>query len=837
MSGLGRCLLLLVSLVLLTATVVRGQPPRADAKKPDQSKETIRTDRYGDPLPEGALRRLGTVRLRHGDTVNAVAFCADDRILALASDDGTVRLWDVTTGKEIRRLPWDEGPIKGLASSADGKRLAACGDDSPEWRPGGGTICLWDPATGKELLTIPGYRSNAVALSADGKLLAAGVKFGLCRVWNTDERNALCNFGDNKENLAVSFSPDARLIASSTASNSFHITDLATGKPVVVRPCPSVGPLSFSPDGRLLASGGGDYLIRLWDTSHWREVRHFSSPARWVMSLAFSRDGKLLVSGHMGRKGGDAPLSLWDTATGKEIRQFHGHLHPVRSVAISRDSRLLASGSDDATVRLWQVATGKAILPDRGQQGPVTCLAFSADGRILASGSSDRTARLWDVSTGTERCAPFRYDHDVTSVGLSADGQALLLVVTGGNVVDARDVSTGKSRWVFGVPEPLQPARVAFSPNNVHVAVGHARGLQLLDGATDKKRWSATPGEVRTLAFGPGGEAMACLCVESTGRSIVWLYDVATGTEHANFVLPEGWGTRVLYAPDGRTLATLSQAGAIQVWETATGKLCLELRGHRWQTFAAAFSPGGRVLASGGNDRLVRFWDLSTGEEIGQRAGHQGPVEALAFAPDGKVLASGGRDSTILLWGMEDRLRGQRPHPRQLAAKELDACWEKLKGDNAAQAYRAVWTLAAAPGQTVPFLKERLRPKAPASPEHVARLIADLDDGTFAVRVKASRALEELGELAAPALRKALEEQSSAEIRVQARRLLEKLPRKALSPLELRQLRAVAVLEYGATPEAQELLQALARGAPAARLTREANASLERLARSPGGTP
>jgi hypothetical protein len=169
------------------------------------------------------------------------------------------------------------------------------------------------------------------------------------------------------------------------------------------------------------------------------------------------------------------------------------------------------------------------------------------------------------------------------------------------------------------------------------------------------------------------------------------------------------------------------------------------------------------------------------------------------------------------------------PRKDRLTPAELDAAWSNLAGDDAARAYQAIWALAGSMKQSAAWLGERLKPIARADSERTAKLIADLDSNRFAVRDRAARDLEELGEAAVPALREALTGSPSMEMRQRIDALLRQA--EALPADRLRQLRGIEALEYSGTVEARELLQKLAGGLAEARLTREAKSAVERLGR------
>jgi hypothetical protein len=244
--------------------------------------------------------------------------------------------------------------------------------------------------------------------------------------------------------------------------------------------------------------------------------------------------------------------------------------------------------------------------------------------------------------------------------------------------------------------------------------------------------------------------------------------------------------------------------------------------------FACAFSPDGRSLAAGYSDGTVRLWEVVSGQQQARFTGHRDTITRLAFSADGALLASGSADRTVVVWDVAGRHAADRLRRGELNARELEALWADVAGGDAHKAYLAVQALTAGSKQAVPFLKEHLRPAASADAGRIEQLLADLDSERFAVRDKAARELEELGDVAEPALRATLAGKPSPEVRRRVEALLEQCD-PARSAERLRALRAVEVLEHADTAEARDVLRTLAAGAPEARLSREAKASLERV--------
>jgi hypothetical protein len=386
------------------------------------------------------------------------------------------------------------------------------------------------------------------------------------------------------------------------------------------------------------------------------------------------------------------------------------------------------------------------------------------------------------------------------------------------------------------------------------------------------RRFEGASFGLRTVAFSPDGKTLSAGGEDKTIR----LWEVSTGKDLGVLEGHEHFVGSVAFAPDGKLLASSGLDNTVRLWDLATLREIRKLEGHREYVVSVAFSPDGRLLASASWDRTVAVWEVASGIQIYQfSAGRYGFGHAvfspdgrflaaarldgtthlwevasrslvhtfarggkcLAFTPDGRVLAAAQGDTTVLLWDVAAAARGKLPGPGgPLSVRELDELWADLSGD-AGKAYGAVGRLAAAPGQAVPFLRDRLRLARPADAElgkHIQELIAELDSDDFSRREKASEALEKVGEAAEPSLRQALDGQPSVEARRRLEKLLAKLGGPLPPPERLRALRALAALEQAGTPEARRLAAELAKGEEGAWLTREAQAVEVRMGRRAG---
>lgn len=598
----------------------------------------------------------------HTFAINGIAFSPDGKLAVTAGADGTARIWEAATGREIRALIGHTRGVNRARFSPDGRLVVTASDDS--------TVRTWDVLTGQERSSIPAHAGGAlsVAISTDGKLIASAGWDGFARVWQVSDGQKVAEFrGDSGAMNDVAFSPDGRYLAAGGWDHMARIWDLGFRRELLALPGHAgvVTQVEFSPDGRrLLTASGSEGVMRVWSLPDGNIVRTLRIQGTGLQTGTFCGSGSRVASG-----GGDGAARLWDVETASAPAVLATNYGRLDVVSCNSDGSLLLAGgrsgragiwrwsdagmvaplrgydlkvtrgsvangrlaaviASDTSVAIWQVGSGRPVARLRGYQSPIATLAFSPDGKLLATGGLDGIVRLWDVATGHERQAFADHRGPVLALGFSASGRLLL---SGGmdSTIRLRDATTGGETGLVKVSGWSQ---ASFSADERSVLTVSRDGIRAWDVVTGQQHRDVpfSLGQGGTLS--PTGALLLVTARDSAPR----LYDARSGRLLRSLSGGVGPLSGALFSNDSRLLAAAVTDGSVRIWNVATGRqsIVLPARGRGISRVIGWVDDGRRLLTAAG-DGSIRLWQVSTGQELLTRYLLEGD-DWIVIAPDGR---------------------------------------------------------------------------------------------------------------------------------------------------------------------------------------------------------
>ena len=774
----------------------------------------VKRDHRGDPLPQGALVRYGSARLRHGSEPLGLGFSHDGKLLG------------------------------SISRTYDGIRL-------------------WDPATGKER-----FRYNLPATHAsfaqDGSVLV--VDENRCRVW-IPSANTCRDLPENtlpEGTRFVAMHPNCRSFAACSQHN-VHQIDFLTGKLIRELKCPadqSAVRVVFSPDGRWLAGAGQKTGIWLWDLQTGKRVRTYHSEFDFP-EFAFNADGtRLAIAAEQ--------LHIYSTHSEEPIEGFKGVELVLRALRFSADGKWLFAIAEEGTVYQFNSENGEANelenSPDVDLRAP---MAIAPDGALAAATDDTGGIRVWDPKTGMgpeEDRLP-----SLSEPAFSTDGKTVWCLAADGRI-HSFEAATGKPVKVSELP--VEEAAF-YSWNHrarraIAVSGGDEFELHVIDLDTNRviQKFNASMnGVMPFISFCVTDQTRAALF----GTGIVNVVNIANGKTIRSFKVGSADAmrpSRGAISPDGRLLAMNSQP--LSVWEISTGKkrfevnslldaegaafspdgrslaawdgqgniLAVDVRlgttirrmqlasGAEVPTLTVAFSAGGKRLAAGDHEGSITVWDLASGDVLSSFERHDGAVTGLVFSPDGATLASTSQDGTVLIWSVDDKAVVKLNDP---AVGGLGEAFRLLASSDAATAQRALEYLYRRPTEAIQLCNEKFPTPTATPAKKISKLIAELDSDDYPVRLAAVKDLEAIGGEAAFALRTVAEKSSNPEARKLATEILARFDSITPRAEDLALIRVVELLENIGTAEAKAVLANWATGPSGHRVTIEASSALSRM--------
>ncbi len=589
-----------------------------------------RRDFRGIRIPEADLSQaiITATDLSHADLRKV-------RLDRSILDYSTIAFSD-TDGLELGQKPFQQiGLHNCLAFSVNRQRVITGSHN--------GTIRIGNCQTGKEICSFKGHEKSvdSIAFSPDGTRALSGSADKTVKLWDcTTEKEIYCFSGHEKDVRSVAFSPDGRRALSGSSDKTVRLWDCETGKEVF---CfkgheDGVPQVAFSPNGSSVLSGSYDTTIQLWDCQTGKEIFCFKGHKDCISSMAFSPDGTKALVGYFGNA-----ICLWDCKTGKQVYSFIGHSDSVTSVAFSPDGRRALTGSHDKTVLLWDCETGKNIYCFKGHHGHVTSVAFAPDGKWAFSTCGMGTLRIWNLdivaAQRSQKANIISEDNGLIEIRSTLD-----------------QINTTVQLWDFATGKEISRIKVQGSPQSVNVSADCTRALVSCISGISSLRDCKTGKEIccfeepchepETVAFSSDGKWI----IWSQRSQILELFDCITGKKIYDFKGHEEHVSCVAFSPDGTKVISGSYDKTVRLWDCTTGKEIYCFTGHGSEVGSVAFSPDGTKAISGSHDQTVRLWDCATGKEIYCFKGHKRGITSVTFSPNGKWILSGSAAGTVRLW-------------------------------------------------------------------------------------------------------------------------------------------------------------------------------------------
>jgi len=587
-----------------------------------QALGTSRTLEAEDSLHQslGSLQVSVTLAIPSSDKpIRAVAYSPDGARLATAGDDRKGRVWDAASGQLLLTLSGHGDRIWGVAFSLDGKRLATASLDK--------TARVWDATTGKELRTLSGHLDMVlgIAFSPDGKQIATASADKTVKVWDAVSGKELRTLSGHSDMVyGVAFSPDGKRLATASADQTAKVWDVTSGK--ILRTLPETTPgttpettkftcIAFRPDGKTVAAGGEDGTARVWDaTFGGPALVTLSSQTSGVMGVAFQPGGNRVATASL-----DGTVKIWNSSSGQLLRTLSRHAGGVSAVAFDRYGEHVATAGLDGTAKVWNISSsGGEVFSAVHSPSPLMAIAFSPDGRRIATASDDNTAKIWDGS-GVELHMLVGHFDTVYDVAFGHDGR-VAATASSDKTVKLWDATSGKI--LRTLPGKTASTCIAFSPDGKTVAAGGEDGTVRL--------WDEPSGRVRLDL--PGHHKVPGIDFDKVSST----FSKMTG---------------IVFSPNGKRFATASWDRTVKVWDADSGKELLTLGGsHTDAVLGVSFSPDGKRVATASRDKTAKLWDAESGSELRTFSGHTDSVTSVAFTPDGKRLVTSSWDGTVRLW-------------------------------------------------------------------------------------------------------------------------------------------------------------------------------------------
>lgn len=594
------------------------------------------------------------IQLGHSGEVTNALFVPNSGCIVSASLDGSIKIWESVSGREIKTLK--DPRIRKKVSSQKGR----------EHEP-----------------NIPD-KLNALAVSPDGKYLVSGGIFGHITIWEVSTGNkikTLKSIWKNEPINSIAFSGDGDRMVTGTEDGSLQIWDFHNRRIVknLKGHSSRVNSVAMGPNGRFIFSGSSDGSLILWDafTDSRKTLQKVPSE---ISAVALSSDGKFVLSA-------DAVhgLKLWNTKTGKEIRSFQGHYGKVNSISFSPDNRHFVSGGENSSILIWALMTGSILKSFPTKNATINSIRYSFNGNYILSGYADGTLAIWRIKNSLLETSFHGSLNTPFPISFSNDSQFLLSGISN-NALDLWDVKNGELIKTFRKRSTINSSKdhgritsVGFSSDNLFVTALSSNG--------DRKSWNIFSGKEEDISQNKFSLKFSTADLLSDGR----ILSSSWGTKKVNIInarFNEGYTlgehttgvTAVRFSSDGEIAVSGENAGLIKIWKVSgMNKRLGELKGHLDAVTSISLIKDGSIIGSSSKDNSIRIWDKKEKKEIVKLISSKNG-EWIIATPDGYYNSSP-EGSSLIHWSSIDRKETYSFEQFESLFRRPDIIKARLSGD------------------------------------------------------------------------------------------------------------------------------------------------------------
>ena len=632
---------------------------RLDSEKKDMGRVRVSLQKAATYVDRGfeyaywqrELHRSIRTFYGHLDRVAGIAVSPDGRLMATASNDGLVKVWDISTGKELRTFRGHTSWVRSVAFFPDGNRILTSSDDL--------TTRVWSIRQGKEIQAFDGHNACRLfsSVSADGKLVATAAYDGVVKLSDPESGQLLKTLDLKSTIWGVALSPDGTRVVAGIESRPdrdkkdlggvARVLDIGGDAPALeLKHKAKIWSFNFSADGKWLVTASADGTAKVWDVFSGQELEVLRGHAAGVTVANFSPDGRSIVTGG---HDGTAIVWQWDGSTATNVCQLAEHEHFVWACAFLPDNRTVLTGSADGTVKLWDTTIREPRVlhhPDS-----VRCVAFIPETHSVVSGSDDGAIQIWNLDTGTvDRVVGQVEPQSITSLWVASDGGSVVVGCNDGTAT-VWDLHTGSSPMGDPMVHDLAITSVAGTSDGRWIATGSKdRTVKLWDASTGNiEHTFDAKAEVKTVRFSPDNRQLFA----NANSTWVWHVDTKSVSHRVD------WAGNYHLEDCLAASSQLLVVGGRDEWQRPKvevrsrvdpREIRFTIRSNRGSIRGASFSPDEKRLATCGDDKIIKIWDTTSGHELLTLTGHTGSVRSGVFSPDGLQFASASLDGTVRVW-------------------------------------------------------------------------------------------------------------------------------------------------------------------------------------------